>query len=421
VIADPAEAPPTAGTLPGWVEGRTLYHLHSLGASGVHPPRPGSPTGRGLAPLEGWLDHVAGLGCGGVLLTPIGVSSTHGYDVVDPFHLDGRLGSDADFDRFVAAAHDRDLRVVLDGVFNHVGRAFPEFEAVLGEGSSSRSAAWFRPDPAGPGGYHCFEGHPELVSLNHRSPDVLAWAAGVARSWLDRGADGWRLDAAYAILPGFLAQLTSTVRRDHPDALLVGEVIHGDYGAFAAATGLAGVTQYELHKAIWSSLHDGNFFELAWALRRHNDIVEVSTPLTFVGNHDVTRVASRIPPDLLPLAAGLLLTLPGIPCVYYGDELGWTGIKEDRSGGDDAIRPAIPASADVGLLGEAYRCLIGLRRSCPWLTRERVEVAELTNRRMSYIVAGRLWVGLDVDLGRPDPPPGHPAVLEYPGLTIGRG
>jgi glycosidase len=178
---------------PDWVRGRTIYHLHALGAAG----------GRGLSALTGWLDHVADLGCGAVLLTPIHASSSHGYDTVDPFAVDARLGTDADLDRFLAACHERDLRVLFDGVFNHVGRDFPHTQLLSGR-------VW--------------EGHDELPTLDHAQPEVLDWAAAVARHWLDRGGDGWRFDVAYSIPRPFLADLADQggapgrvpVRRDDP-------------------------------------------------------------------------------------------------------------------------------------------------------------------------------------------------------------
>ena len=190
-----------------------------------------------------------------------------------------------------------------------------------------------------------WEGHDDLPALDHENPEVLAWATHVARHWLDRGGDGWRFDVAYAIPRPFLRQLTTRVRAVRPDAFLFGEMIHGDYAGIVHDTGLDGVTQYELFKAIWSSLNDANMWELAWALDRHRHFAQSFVPVTFVGNHDVTRIATNLTnPDNLELALAVLFTVPGVPCVYYGDELGWTGSKRKGAGGDDAIRPALPES-----------------------------------------------------------------------------
>jgi glycosidase len=417
------------------IPGRVLYQLHAVGAAGVPWRNPdvhaAQPSGRGLKVLTDWLGRVDDLGCGAVLLTPIFVSSTHGYDTVDPFRVDQRLGDDDDFAALVDACHRRDLALVLDGVVNHVGRAFPHFLDVIEQGVGSAYAGWFHLDPAGDDGdgfgYHCFEGHRELPSLNHESPEVLDWAEAVARHWLDRGTDGWRFDAAYAIPPAFLAELTARIHRHHPEAFLFGEMIHGDYAGFVAATGLDSVTQYELHKALWSSLNDANLFELAWALDRHRGFVERFTPLTFVGNHDVTRLRSQLhDPAHLGVAVAALLTLPGIPGIYYGDELGWEGVKEHRAGGDDAIRPPLPP-ADRPLTGDEaatlalHRALVALRNERPWLTRATLEVTAVENRRLSYTVthgADALHVTLTTTHDSPAPPDGWHPLLTTPGSTI---
>jgi len=389
--------------LPARMRGRVLYHLHSLGAAGVPAANPdpeaAQPSGHGLRRLEGWLDHVRALGCGGVLLTPIFVSSTHGYDTVDPFRIDQRLGDEGDFSAFAAACHDRDLLLILDGVFNHVGRTFPAFRDVLARGAASLFAPWFRLDFAagGPDGfaYADFEGHPELPALNHAHPAVLDWAGAVCRHWLDRGADGWRIDVAYLIPAPFLASLSQSVCGVHPQAFLFGEVLRGDYVGFVAASRLHGITQYELYKAIWSSLNDANLFELAWALRRHREFSAAFSPVTFVGNHDVTRLATTLRHRAhLGAALAVLLTVPGVPCVYYGDELGWEGRKEARAGGDDAVRPPLPPTSEPVDARQAealrlHRELIALRRDRPWLTGAALQVGEVSNSRMAYTVSSR--------------------------------
>ena len=240
---------------------------------------------------------------------------------------------------------ERGLRVLLDGVFNHVGTDFARYrQAVDGDADA---VAWFR---GRPGRFHTFEGHGELITLNHGSPQFVDYVVDVMGHWLDRGADGWRLDAAYAVPEAFWAQVLPRVRRGHPEAWFVAEVIHGDYVGFVEGSGVDSVTQYELWKAVWSSLNDGNFHELDWALQRHNDFLSRFAPQTFVGNHDVTRIASRLDrSEHLAHALVLLFTTGGVPTIYAGDELGYRGVKEDRVGGDDAVRPEFgspPAHVD---------------------------------------------------------------------------
>jgi len=297
------------------------------------------------------------------------------------------------------------VHVLLDGVFNHVGRSFPAVTDVLAHGEQSSFASWVRRDATG--GLATFEGHDRLVALNHDTPAVVDHVAEVMTYWLDRGVSGWRLDAAYAVPIPFWAAVTERVRVRHPHAWLVGEVIHGDYAAYVTGGGLDAVTQYELWKAVWSSLNDANLFELAWALDRHNALLDTCAPLTFLGNHDVTRIASRLEDSAhLQVALVLLLTLGGVPTVYAGDEQALRGIKQDRPGGDDAVRPAFP-DTPAGLDPEGwdhYRLhqhLIGLRRRHPWLVRARSTVASLTNTAVAYTTApadgpGRLAVGLNL-------------------------
>src|SRR4051794_30406002 len=187
--------------------GRVLYHVHSLAGA----------AGEGFHALERAADHAADLGAGAVLLTPIFASSSHGYDTIDPFRIDPRLGDENDFDEFVDHCHHRDLLVVLDGVFNHVGRDFPAFQDVARNGAASQWAPWFRLDFTHDDGdgfaYDTFEGHRELVALNHANADVVDWALSVIRHWAGHGVDGWRFDAAYAIARPFLRSLAEEARR----------------------------------------------------------------------------------------------------------------------------------------------------------------------------------------------------------------
>jgi glycosidase len=355
-----------------WTEHAIWWHVYPLGFTGAEPSLDdpaGEPRHR-LGRLENWLDHAIELGCSGLLLGPVFASETHGYDTIDHFRIDPRLGTDDDFDQLVAAAHARGLRVALDGVFNHVARSF------------AGPHEWFRRTGDQ---LAVFEGHDQLVALDHDQPAVRRYVVDVISHWLARGVDAWRLDAAYAVPAGFWHDVLAEVRAQYPQAWFFGELIHGDYADYARTSSLDSITQYELWKAIWSSLNDGNFYELAYALERHEQLLDTFVPQTFVGNHDVTRIASKLTDERhLGHAVAILFTVAGIPSVYAGDEFGWPGVKEDRIGGDDAIRQEFPDKP--GEPNATYRLhqeLIGIRRRNPWLVRARTTVEHLTNEAVA--------------------------------------
>ncbi|NUU16280.1 DUF3459 domain-containing protein [Cellulomonas humilata] len=397
-------------TEPDWVRHAIWWHVYPLGAVGAYPGQPPGPDEHRLRRLVGWLDHVVALGASGLLLGPVFASTTHGYDTVDHLRIDPRLGADGDFDTLVAEAHGRGVKVLLDGVFNHVGRdsaiARRSVDALEGR---SDDEVWLLRDADG--AFVGFEGHSALVTLDHAHPSVVDYVVRVMNHWLARGADGWRLDAAYAVPTTFWAEVLPRVRAEHPDAWFVAEVIHGDYPAFVQESTVDSVTQYELWKAIWSSISDRNLWELAWSLTRHDEFLESFAPQTFVGNHDTTRIASTIEdPRHRAHAVVVLCTVGGTPTVYAGDELGFTGVKEEREGGDDAVRPEL-AVGGPGLVEDPvlrlHQDLLGLRRRHPWLHRARTTQVALTNTTFVYEVRDgddALLVALNLDdepLARP--------------------
>ena len=382
--------------MPAWTEHVIWWHVYPLGFTGAE--RSAAEAGPRAVPrlraLEPWLDYLLDLGCNGLALGPVFASGTHGYDTVDHFRVDPRLGTDDDLRWLFDTCRAKGVHVLLDGVFNHVGRGFPQFQDVLEHGPESRFARWFDLDVAAGGpdgfGYRDFEGHHELVALNHGEPEVIEHIVAVANHWLDAGASGWRFDAAYSIPLPALRQVSDAVHAAHPDAWLVGEVIHGDYTSFVRDGGLDSVTQYELWKAVWSSFNDRNMFELAWALERHDGFVADFVPMTFLGNHDVTRLASRLgDPGLLGHAVAVLFGVAGVPSVYYGDEQAFRGVKEDRAGGDDAVRPAFPGARDeLAPHGwpefRTHQELIGVRRRHAWLTGAKTSVDHVTNEQLAF-------------------------------------
>ena len=284
--------------MPDWVQHAMWWHVYPLGFVGAEQealPDDAPPVHR-LGHLTAWLDHV-------VETRPVRrrarpglrvrrrTATTRSTTCASTRGWAPRRTSTPSSPRRTT----RGLRVTLDGVFNHVGRGFGPFQQVLRTGPGGPTGSWFRltwPDGAGPGtepGYADFEGHHALVALDHDEPDVAAYVADVMTHWLDRGVDGWRLDAAYAVPPAFWARVLPAVRAAHPDAYVFGEVLHGDYAAVVRESGMDAVTQYELWKSIWSSLNDGNFFELTWTLGRHDALLDAFVPA------DVRRQPRRHP------------------------------------------------------------------------------------------------------------------------------
>ena len=406
--SDASTLKPAGPNEPDWVRHAIAWHVFPLGAVGApalcppgDPDDASSPAGamaaeHRLRRLIPWLDRLIELGCNVLMLGPVFHSMSHGYDTVDHMRLDPRLGTNEDLVALIEAAHARGVRVMLDGVFNHVGIDHPAFAALPQVGPDSRQASMFRltwpggPEAWTPGtapDYERFEGQDWLPELNHSCEAVADLVTEVMTHWCERGVDGWRLDAAYAVDPAFWTRVLPRVRRAHPEVYVVGEVIHGDYAAIVAASGMDSVTQYELWQAIWHSLADANFYELDWTLGRNAELLETFVPWTFVGNHDTTRIASQLPDARrLPHALALLMTLPGTPAVYYGDEDGLRAVKEDRLGGDDAIRPELPASPEdrpAGPVRALHQALIGARRRLPWLHDAEVEALHLDNTVLS--------------------------------------
>ncbi|WP_375484906.1 alpha-amylase family glycosyl hydrolase [uncultured Jatrophihabitans sp.] len=379
---------------PAWVDHVIWWHVYPLGFTGADTTGVDRTPVPRLDHLVAWLDDAVELGVNGLALGPVFTSSSHGYDTIDHLHVDPRLGGDDAFARLVDAARARGLRIMLDGVFNHVG---PEFVGLDGD-----RAGWLRRERDGSPA--TFEGHDGLLALDHDNPDVAAYVTEVMTHWLEAGADAWRLDAAYAVPPQFWPGVLSRVRAAHPGTYVLGEMLHGDYAEYVERSGLDSVTQYELWKAVWSSLSDANFFELDWTLQRHNQLLDSFVPYTFVGNHDVTRIATAIADERHQgHATALLLTLAGTPAIYYGDEQGLNGRKEERVGGDDAVRPAFPAEpqelpAAAAEVRRVHQQLIGVRRRHPWLHIARSETVTLTNETLVLTLAGKSTLTLALNL-----------------------
>jgi glycosidase len=339
-----------------WAKDAIFYHIYPLGLCGA-PER--NDFGLGPVPrlekIYSWLDHIQGMGFTALYLGPLFESSTHGYDTADYYHVDRRLGTNETLAALSAELHRRGMRLVLDGVFNHVGRDFWAFRDVQQNGQSSRFASWFsgltfdRSNRHGdPFSYDTWNGYENLVKLDLNHPEVRSHLLGAVETWMrDFAIDGLRLDAADHIDLGFLRELSGFCRSLRPDFWLMGEVVHGDYRRWANPETLDATTNYEAYKGLYSSHNDRNYFEIAYALNRQfsaNGIYHNLFLYNFADNHDVDRVASLLKRQehLTPLYT-LLLTMPGIPSVYYGSEFGLGGKRTKYS--DAALRPDLDLAA----------------------------------------------------------------------------
>jgi cyclomaltodextrinase / maltogenic alpha-amylase / neopullulanase len=343
-----------------WSRDAFVYHLYPLGWGGA-PARNdfAGPSVPRLAALHGWLDHLQALGVDTLLIGPVFESAAHGYDTADLFTVDRRLGDNATLAALAADLRARGMRLLLDGVFNHVGRDFWAFRDVQARGEDSPYRNWFvglRFDDRSPYGdpftYEAWAGNFDLVKLNLANPAVRAHLFDAVAAWVrDFGIDGLRLDVADSLDPDFRRALAAFCKGIRPDFWLVGEVVHGDYRDWAFPGGLDSVTNYEAYKGLYSSLVDANYFEIAYALNRQSGPEGIYRDLAlynFADNHDVDRVASRLttPAQIYPLYA-LLFAMPGTPSLYYGSEWGIAGRRTATS--DAALRPALDLATAIAL------------------------------------------------------------------------
>lgn len=335
-----------------WSQDSLFYHMYPLGLCGAPEENDfSSPPVSRLKILHQWGDHLNYLGINALYLGPVFESLRHGYDVVNPFEVDRRLGTREDLQELVEDLHQRGIKVIFDGVFNHVGRNFHGFQDLLEHREKSSYACWFAGidfqgnTPAGDGlAYEGWNGNYDLVRLNPHHPPVRQFLLDTASFWIDTfNIDGIRLDAADCLDKGFLRDLEALCREKKSDFWLMGEVVMGDYRPYFQEGNLHSVTNYEIYKGLWSSLNDANFYELSYGLNRQfgpEGIYRKNHLYSFADNHDVNRVASTLHQreHLYPLY-GLLYTLPGCPSLYYGSEFGLQGKREPCS--DAPLRPCL--------------------------------------------------------------------------------
>lgn len=358
-----------------WAYESVFYQIYPLGFCGAPKQNDGEQKPRIRKAME-WTAHLTQLGFNAVYFSPLFESDSHGYDTRDYRKLDCRLGETQDFADVCTAYHKAGIRVVLDGVFNHVGRGFWAFQDVLKNREASAYKDWFHINFSGNSNYNDglwyegWEGHYELVKLNLRNEDVVRHIFDAIKGWVEQfDIDGLRLDVAYCLDKDFLHRLRAFCDTLKPDFFLVGEVLHGDYNQFVGEGLLHSVTNYECYKGLYSSFNSMNLFEITHSLLRQFGpenwtLYRGKHLLCFVDNHDVTRIASQLTDEKhLPLIYALLFAMPGIPCVYYGSE--W-GAKGEKSGGDDSLRPCFE-QPQTNALTKWIAALAKAHKECPAL------------------------------------------------------
>ncbi len=331
-----------------WYEQAIFYHMYPLGMTGAPKTNEQTEVTDRFKELDQWIPHIRSLGCNAIYIGPLFESSSHGYDTRNYKLVDRRLGTNEDFRDFTKLCHENSIKVVVDGVFNHTGREFFAFKDIQEKKWDSPYKDWYKgvnfgwQSPLGdPFGYEAWQGHFELPCLNLYNQQVKDYLFDMIRFWVDEfDIDGIRLDCANILDFNFMKEMRAKTASMKPDFWLMGEVIHGDYSRWVNLEMLHSVTNYELHKSIYSGFNDHNFFEIAHNVRR---LEAIGRQLyTFLDNHDEDRIASklRVKEHLYPVYT-CLMTLPGIPSIYYGGEWGTEGKRTSTC--DDDLRPCILA------------------------------------------------------------------------------
>ena len=383
-----------------WYDEARFYHIYPLGLTGAPKKNEyGEPVHR-LSTLIPWIKHIKKTGFNAIYIGPLFESVGHGYETTDYKKLDSRLGTNEDLAHFVAECHKEDIKVIFDGVFNHTGRDFFAFKDIKEKREGSQYRDWYCNVNFGGNNeyndgfsYENWGGYNLLVKLNQKNPVVKNYICDVIRFWVSEfDVDGIRLDAADVLDFDFMKELRRTANTVKPDFWLMGEVIHGDYSRWVNGETLHSVTNYVLHKALYSGHNDHNYFEIAHTVKRLYEMggnkPDGLKLYNFVDNHDVERIINKLNNKAFFVPVHILMyTLPGVPSVYYGSEFGIEGKKEKFS--DDSLRPALSLSdfADAHENNPYTRIItaLGKIRACtPALSYGDYKELRLTNRQYAF-------------------------------------
>ena len=397
-----------------WSDKAVIYQIHPIGFCGV--PRGNDPVegpeqdyGAPIRKVIDLIPHLQKLGVNTVLFNPLFESDSHGYNSRDLRRVDHRLGTNADFADVCKALHDAGMRVMLDAVFNHVGRGFFAFRDVLEKKWDSQYKDWFHISFDGNDAYNDglwyegWEGNYDLVKLNLRNEDVIRYLFESVESWIrDYDIDGLRLDVAYCLDRDFLKRFRGFVNGLGKEFFTFGEILGGDYKVIMNPEMLHSATNYECYKGLHSSFNSLNLFEIVHSLMRQFGsepwcLYRGMNLISFADNHDVARVASILNnPAHLPLLYTMCFTMPGIPAVYYGSEWGMRGTKQE---GDDALRPAVE-KPEWNALTDVVSKLCEIRKNEDILAFGSFRSILLTNRQCIFereSESGRIMVAINAD------------------------
>lgn len=375
-----------------WFNESVIYQIYPFGFCGAPDRNDGCLEHRILKVID-YIPHLIKLNIDSVYFCPVFESSAHGYDTADFSKIDVRLGTNEDFKLVCKKLHENGIKVILDGVFNHVGRDFFAFKDVRDHKWDSRYKDWFHISFDGNSNYNDgfwyegWEGHYELVKLNLDNPAVKQYLFDRVREWIDYfEIDGLRLDVAYMLNRQFMKELRKLCQSKKSDFFLAGEMIHGNYNDIVNNEMLHSATNYECFKGIHSSLNSMNMFEIGHSLRNRfgkDDwcMYKNLQLISFVDNHDVTRIASNLAnKNHIILAYGILMAMPGIPCIYYGSEWGIEGRKED---GDKALRPETPVP-EYNLITDFVAGAAKIHRENKCLCYGTFEILHMTNKQIVF-------------------------------------
>ena len=376
-----------------WAYEGIFYQIYPIGFCGAPTANDGKTVSR-ILKLKDWSSYLESLGISSILLNPIFESDNHGYDTRDYKKIDCRLGTNEDFAEVCKDLHAHNVKIVLDGVFNHVGRGFWAFKDVQEKKWDSPYKDWFCINFDGNSCYNDgfwyegWEGHFELVKLNLANSAVVDYLLECVKGWIDEfDIDGLRLDVAYCLDRNFMKRLRSFCQELKPDFALIGEVLFGDYNQIVNDEMLHSCTNYECYKGIYSSFNSMNMFEIAHSLNRQYGpeqwcIYRGKHLMSFVDNHDVTRIASILTnKNHLPLTYGLLLGMPGVPCIYYGSEWGEEGVKAPNN--DYALSPCFE-EPKPNELTEEIKKMIHVRTGSNALCHGSYRNVVLTNHQLIF-------------------------------------